>query len=312
MTDSLREAIRARVAAANETLPLEDDPFPRNVIVEPTNICNLACAMCPSSTQTRPRGVMSLELWKRIVDEVAEVSPTSVIWPAVMGEAMKAGKRFLDMLDYACARGVRIHWNTNAVLLDDASIARIAPLPLEGITVGLDATTREVYEKIRIDGDFEAAVGNTLKLLERVRSSTRVTAQFIEQEANTHQKEAFREFWLSRGATVKIRPRLGWGDGVAAPELILSQDERVGPCPWLIRTVSIHWDGHVVQCDADWDCKIPAGHLDESSIQEVWQGELAARRARHRRGDFDCEPCRTCNDWQAGPSEIDSPERGRG
>jgi radical SAM protein with 4Fe4S-binding SPASM domain len=136
----------------------------------------------------------------------------------------------------------------------------------------------------------------------------RITVQIIEQQDNRHQIEEFKQYWLDKGAVVKVRPRLGWGKGVDAPELVMEQDQRVGPCPWLVRTVSIHWNGTVVQCDGDWDQRWPVGDLNRQTLEEVWLGELAKRRELHRSHDFDFDPCRNCKDWQAGLSEFYFPK----
>lgn len=303
----LNEQIKNRINKADATLPKEDYPFPLYVIVEPTNICNLRCVMCPSPKQTRPRGIMAMALWRKIMDEVSEKSPNSLIWPAIMGEGLTAGEQFLDMLEYAGLKRLKVIWNTNAVLLNDAWIDKIMKLDLREIIVGLDAATEDTYKIIRVKGDFSAAVANTLKLIERNNKKTRITVQFIEQDANTHEKDAFKLFWLAKGAVVKIRPRLGWGNAVETPALTLSQTERVGPCPWIIRTVSIHWNGVVAQCDGDWNQKWPAGNLNNQTLEEIWKGELASRRRRHRRMDFDFDPCKNCTDWQAGLSEFRYP-----
>lgn len=224
-----------------------------------------------------------------------------------MGEGLVAGDRFLEMLEYGCSRGARIIWNTNSVLLSESIIQRIANLAIEEICVALDAATEATYTRVRVGGDFHAAVENTVSLLRLRNPETRVTVQFIVQAENSHEAEAFRKRWLALGAKVKIRPRLGWGEGVESPDLILRQEDRAGPCPWLMRTISIHWDGNVVQCDADWDQKHAVGNIVEYTIKELWDSELAERRRRHVRGDFSFPLCQTCDDWQAGISEVHEP-----
>jgi radical SAM protein with 4Fe4S-binding SPASM domain len=210
----------------------------------------------------------------------------------------------IEMLEYAVGKGANIYWNTNAVLFKKNWVERVSALPLQEITIGLDATTADVYDEIRVKGDFERAVKNVKALLNNRNPKTRIILQFIRQDSNFHQEKEFKEYWLEKGACVKVRPRLGWGDGVEAPELILEQSERIGPCPWLIRTISIHWNGAAVQCDADWDQHHPFGNINDSSIENVWNGKLAERRQAHRRMDFSFELCKECNDWQAGVSET--------
>lgn len=305
--NKLRAKIRERIFRAAATLPREDYIYPLYVIIEPTNQCNLSCPMCPSKNQTRPKGVMDIALWRRVMDEIARESPQTIVWPAIMGESIIAGERFFTMLEYARSLDLTVVLNTNATLYTRETARRLMSLGLREIIVGLDAFTIKSYRKIRVGGDLPRAIDNTRLFLEYA-DQTRITVQFIEQEANSEEKDAFIEYWRKLGAWVKLRPRLGWGAGVDAPELILDQHERIGSCPWLLRTVSVHWNGAVVQCDGDWDQKNPAGHLAHSSLGEIWLGELADRRARHRRGDFDFAPCNRCNDWQAGLSQYFSPE----
>ncbi|MDD4601880.1 MAG: radical SAM protein [Negativicutes bacterium] len=302
--NNIIKKIQERISQANATLPANDYPFPLYVIVEPTNICNLSCVMCPSSAQTRTRGYMSMNLWNKIVDEITEKSPETVIWPAIMGESLVAGDLFIEMLEYACTRKAKIVWNTNAVLLNDRWLQRILALELKEIIIGIDAINEITYNNIRCGGNFRKMMDNVIKLLKNNNGRTKITVQFIEQEMNSGEKELFKEFWLSKGAVVKIRPKLGWGNAVQTPTLILGQEERKGPCPWLIRTVSIHYNGTVVQCDADWDQKYAVGNIAKNTLEEIWLGELAERRIKHRKMDFDFEPCKHCSDWQAGLSEF--------
>jgi radical SAM protein with 4Fe4S-binding SPASM domain len=291
-----------------ETLPQEDPAFPVYIILEPVNRCNLSCIMCPSVRQSRPRGVMDMVLFRKIVDEIKSESPSTVLWPAVMGEALVAGDRFLDMLRYASANAIRVVWNTNGVLLNPSLIEELGRLDLEEIIVGVDAITEQTYDRIRIGGKFQKVVANIKAMLSHRWQRTRVTVQFIVQQANAHEAEAFKNYWLSQGAVVKIRPRLGWGKGVDAPNLSLPQSARTSRCPWLVRTMSIHWDGTVVQCDADWNGLYPVGNVWKETIQAIWQTTLKRGRDRHRNLDFDFEPCSSCGDWQAGLSEFHIPE----
>ena len=45
------------------------------MMVEPTNFCNLKCPLCPSGNgqMRRPRGNMSIDDFKQLVDQVADV-----------------------------------------------------------------------------------------------------------------------------------------------------------------------------------------------------------------------------------------------
>jgi len=117
----------------------------------------------------------------------------------------------------------------------------------------------------------------------------------------------FKQYWLSKGAIVKLRPKLGWGAKIQANNLNLREEDRY-PCPWLTRTVSIRWDGNFNQCDADWDGKYGPGNIYEQSIKDMWDGELSSRRQKHWNGDYSHELCSKCKDWQVARSRFYYPK----
>lgn len=291
---------------------LEETPFPKIVVTEAIATCNLYCSMCPQPSMKRERGTMSEELFRKIALEIAHDSPDTQLWNAIMGEPMLLREGLFDRVRFAKDAGVRkVILNTNGTLIDDDLADRMHSSGLDEVIIGLDGHSEASYSAIRVGGDFHDVKGRVERLLARARAghweTPKIVAQFIVQEGNRHEEAAFRDHWLSHGATVKIRRRLGWGEGVEAPDLTIPDSERI-PCPWLIRTMSVHWSGKVAQCDADYEGGYAAGDLNTQTIKEVWQGELARRRARHWARDFSALPCARCKDWQAGISEWYAPE----
>lgn len=281
---------------------LKKHDFPVDVIIETIALCNLKCVMCPQDSLTRPRGQMNVDLFKKIIDEVSAAAKETKIWLAIMGEPLLCS-RIIEMVEYTTAMGLPVHLNTNAMLLNKQMSSFLVEAGVKQFVVGLDAMDADTYSKIRVNGDGKTVKKNTLDLLE---IADNVVVQFIEMEENTDQMEAFKDYWLGKGAIVKIRPRLGWGKGVPATNLEDFTPERF-PCGWLNRTVSIHWDGNVAQCDGDYDGKHYAGNLNQQTIKELWEGELAARRERHWNKDFSHELCANCQDWKAGRSYVYHP-----
>jgi radical SAM protein with 4Fe4S-binding SPASM domain len=296
---------------------LKESPFPPQVIVETVSRCNLDCAMCPQSALTRPRGVMSLDLVRKIVDEVADYAPPKTkVWPAVMGEPLMARDRLWDMLSYAQQRGVAIHLNTNANLLGAEDIERIRGYGVREVIVGMDADTPETYVQVRRKGDFAKTVANVEALLKACRQSgPRVILQFIDVGINAHEIDSFKQRWLEKGAVVKTRVAQAWGHWdhlLPAEHLVIPFEERFMACPWLFRNLVVLWDGRVTQCDGDMDCNYPAGDINQQSLRDVWLGELKRRRDRQMKLDFTDGPCKGCRDWQVGLSKFwypDEPDR---
>ncbi len=290
---------------------LEEYPYPVDIIIEVTRYCNLKCIMCPYPNLKRSKGHMEFATFKKIVDETARENQNARIWLAIMGEPLILGDKVATYIQYAKEQGVReVCLNTNAVFLTEKIADKLLLSGLDKMLVSIDAMTAEAYDKIRVGGNFVLVCKNVEAFLQlkRKQAKPEVIAQFIVMEENEHEVEAFKEYWLKRGAIVKIRPKLGWGNAIQSSILdnVEGETERF-PCSWLTRTVSIHWDGSFSQCDADHEGLYSPGHLDRQTIKEVWEGPLAERRQRHWNSDFDFEPCNKCKDWLAGRSYFFHP-----
>ena len=291
-----------------EALTFDRLSFPEDVIVETHSYCNLSCIMCPYPNLKRPKGEMDLAVFEKIVNEIAAEVPKSRIWMAIMGEPL-LGKNLIKMIRYAKQRGVKsVNLNTNATFLSKEMTRELLEAEVDTILVSLDARTQAAYDKIRIGGDFPTVMKNLTFFLKEKRQQGHtkpdVVAQFIIMEQNEHEVEAFKDFWLSRGVIVKVRLKLGWGDAVSTEDLDVANIKRDFPCPWLLRTASIHWDGRFAQCDADYEGEYSPGDIRYQSIKEVWNGELAKRRERHWQNDFEHPLCRDCKDWSVGRAEF--------
>ncbi|MEW5774303.1 MAG: radical SAM/SPASM domain-containing protein [Thermodesulfobacteriota bacterium] len=288
---------------------VQEHPFPTDILVETTTACNLDCIMCPHGRLSRPQGRMSRELWRKIVDEVAAKSPTTRLWPALMGEPLLLGAEIFEMIRYAKEQGVRgVHLNTNLMAYPPELVEPLLSSGLDELLIGVDAATPETYARIRRNGDYRRLVEGIRHIAaaraERGQAAPRLTLQFIVMEENWQEEEAFVAFWLAQGLDLqlKIKPRTGWADAVAPWRGILAGTARDLPCTWLLRQMTIHWNGRVPQCDGDWDGRTWAGDVSVSSLEDIWLGPLKAIRDRHLRLDFAFQPCQSCQDWQAGRS----------
>jgi len=289
---------------------LQENDFPVEVLAETTAFCNLQCVMCPQKTLTRPKGEMSFEIFKKIVDEIASVNPSTRLWFAIMGEALLLKDKFVTMVRYAKEKGiVSTNLNTNACLLTPELSDMLIDAGLDEIIIGLDAFTGETYKKIRIGGDFEKTLSNIMYLIDAKKrkhsDKPHVLLQYIIMDENEHEVEAFRNFWIDKGVDLKIRQKVAWGNAIQADNLNLSDGDRTFPCPMIVRNCAIHWDGTIAHCsDADFDGQYPAGDIKTQSIKEVWNGELKLRREKHWNLDFSHPLCRKCKDWQIGRSNF--------
>jgi len=299
---------RAGLAARYVTYRLQQRrpwTYPDRMYLESTNACNLKCIMCPNGRgeMGRQRGYLDWDLFRQVVDEMApHVSATTLhIW----GEPL-LHPRLPDMLAYCRQRGLRAEISTNGVLLDEAMSRALLQSRPAALYIGMDGMTRETYEQVRRQADFDATVANIRRFLqlktEGGYAEPFVNLQIIEMGPTQQEIEAFRRQWQVPGVDrVHVKAFDSWGGqigdinqlGVARPALPARY-----PCPNLWYHVHIYWDGSLVSCDRDYDALSCLGNVGDG-VMRAWRGPaMAELRRKHIAGELDDVPaCRNCVEW---------------
>ncbi|MBI4971299.1 MAG: radical SAM protein [Candidatus Omnitrophica bacterium] len=298
----------------NVEAQLHHFPFPPQIVVESTAACNLECIHCGHATMKRMRGNMKEELWKKIIDEIADTAPATEVWPTFYGEALLLGKKVTERIRYAANKGLtNLVLNTNGTMLSDELIREVLDCGLVRLIISLDGFKKETFEKIRKKANHEKVFRQTERLLEIKRnmkaSHTRIEVQFSKMDENESEVDAFREYWLARGAYVKTREKLTWAGTKSASNLYQEMD-RIA-CPWALRTCAIHWNGDLVACAVDYEGGFVAGNVMKDSIATIWNTKHKEFATLHLSHQFDKLPslCRNCPDWQVGGgAALEKPE----
>jgi MoaA/NifB/PqqE/SkfB family radical SAM enzyme len=293
---------RASTASKDKERTQDAGTFPKVVLIDTTNFCNLKCSMCGHRLMTREKGRMSMPLFRKIIDEIAEVDKSTRVWMVFFGEALILRYQLYWQILYAKRKGLTdVVLNSNGCLLDEEASRGLIESGLDAIYVGIDAFCPETYDKLRVGGDYNEVVANVNGLIDLKRKlgadKPEVFVQFVEMGDNEKEVEDFRKYWTEQGATVKIRPKITWAGTVESWKV---KSIPRHPCYWAMRTCNICWDGRVVLCSVDYDAKFVAGDVSKDSIQTVWLGSLKKIREMHQSGDYDSLPdfCRDCTDWQ--------------
>ncbi|MDF1561775.1 MAG: radical SAM protein [Deltaproteobacteria bacterium] len=290
-----------------------DLPFPKTVTIDTTNFCNLKCSMCAHKEMQREQGRMEWGLYTKIIDEIAAKAPDTRVLLAFFGEPLLLRKhdegredlRSIDsMIRYAKDAGCEdVAINTNGVLLDSEMAHRLTGAGLDRMYVGIDATTSETYDKVRVGGVYSEVVANVrnfLELQQKQPGNRRcyVQVQFIEMDENAHELEGFIKLWKGSGADIKVRKKVTWTGMVDAVSGGAEKGDR-HLCYWAMNTLAITHVGDVTMCSADPEARFVAGNVREQSLEEVWTGRMKELRQQHRRGEWGALPfpCNDCDDW---------------
>jgi radical SAM protein with 4Fe4S-binding SPASM domain len=199
------------------TDPALAPPVPRELQVEVTGACNLACRMC--LVRYAPRigrrsGAMSVPAFRRLLEDLPDLERVTL---QGLGEPLLA-PGLLELVELCAERGIRVGFNTNGTLLTRPIADRLVAVGLSWLHVSLDGATAATYEGVRDGARFDVVRRNLEGLLEARRAAggrrPRILLVFVAMRRNVGDLPEL------------VRLAHGWGvDGVRVQNLSHSFDD---------------------------------------------------------------------------------------
>ncbi len=294
--------------------------YPYIVIIDPMNICNLHCPLCPTGTGelNRRQQTMSWEVFTKTVDDVAPY--TYEINLHNWGESL-LHPRIFEMIQYIKEKNIATNISSNFNLITEDKIDKLITSGLEYLILSIDGVTQDNYQKYRIGGDVDKVFENIKTLLKRRRqlgsSTPYVEWQFIVFKHNMHEVDSASKFAEELGVDRfrVIPPGLPFAaDNQEAlknewfiPKIdengvnigLESFREELGStCFYLYRSVTINPDGGLAPCCIVYGKKNDFGDLNLHNIHNIWNNSKyhSARSLFKKKGKAsEYTVCENCN-----------------
>lgn len=176
---------------------------PTKLTVDPTNICQLRCRLCPTGqrAQDRDKGHAEFDMLKRVLDGVGD----SVFFI----DSFNWGEPLLnppteDLIRLASAKKIVSIMSTNLSLpLTDERLERLVTSGLNELIVAADGISSETYSTYRRQGKVEQVFDNMRRIItlkRRLRRTTPViTWQFLVFSFNEHEMGRAQELAVEPG-----------------------------------------------------------------------------------------------------------------
>lgn len=275
-----------------------NDGFPLQIELSLNTSCNFKCPFCYRESWPPKVDNMDLETAYDILRQCKEGGLESVkvqyegeplLYPYLI--AVIAEARFY---------GIYVHFNTNGYLLDGETIARLLASGVNRIVVSIDSSVKEVYEKLRVGGNFEQILTN-MRLLrvnrDVLKAKTGIEIWVAKQDLNREELESgkFHEFWKPYVDSIRVNQCFDMDDA--------TEDDTVLPdwhCGHLWQRLVVLCDGQVTPCccGIDYHNKkvYSVGNVRENSLKEIWNSKrMKVLREIHRKGQSHLlEMCRKC------------------
>jgi len=274
--------------------------YPIRLDIESTTYCNLDCRMCPRSKMERRDMHMDFDMFRSVIDPLAPY--LSSVSMHLFGEPLMAPD-FLKMVTYCNGHGIKTEASTNATLLDEPTAVSVINSGLHTLTISLDGASKETYEYIRRNSDYEKVVRHIHNFM-RIKGDwggPRVRLQCIKMKETEPEIAAFKAKWadvMGPNDTLFIKPVDSYADesieGFATETEPLHYLDYCCPMPWHLLTV--YADGRVVPCCKDYSGKNVLGNVNEKSIVDIWNDEpIQELRRKIKNLDYnEIDLCSTC------------------
>ena len=286
-------------------------PAPLVLFVEPTNVCNFRCGICPESFPDYQQQVgyyqhMNDLTWQRIWEGLAAWKTKPVVRFYHVGEPL-LNRNLPRMILAAAGLGCRTELTTNASLLDPHRADELLKSGLDYLRVSVYGTTDAVYEReTGKPSNLWRVIGNVMELrLKRAELGyawPHIHAELVTSEPDD--EERFRGQWKAIADSMTVKALHNWGASLVQ----LGQPASKMVCPFPFYELAIKANGDVTVCCVDWDAKLSVGNVNLQSLQEIWEGPRLTELQRvHMAGERrKLLACRDCNVLNACPDNVDS------
>lgn len=271
------------------------DLFPPSaVIIEPTNLCNLRCPLCPTYQSRRKKGRMPLESLRKIAAELPPSIRSSHLY--LSGEPLLHDDCFA-MVSELSRLGLKTSLSTNGTRLGRC-VDELLDSPPDELIIAIDGAKRETYERYRIGADFDSLVDNIRRLVLAKRARNLLRPRIVLQCLVTRDtepelgavQELARDLGVDELCLISVSLGTHQRDAATRRELaerFLPQDAsycryerslngdyvlkwKHRYCP-LWRLPVILWNGDLTACCFDHDGKEVYGNVLERSFHDVWR-----------------------------------------
>ena len=259
----------------------------------------------------RPVGMMELNRFKHLIDEVADMGDVCLYLQG--GGEPLLHPNFVDMLEYTMSKRSKfseVGFFNNGTLFNGKVAEAVVRLGVDFVNFSVDGVG-EVTEGIRRGSDYETLKKNIQRLLEfrgsklkpTVRTVTTVTVQ-SDDELRSVQKE-----WAGKVDQVVFGPQLDCDFRVMNLPRVQQFNPSWGinhPCKMPFSMLCILWNGDLSFCCNNTAGKYPVGNAKENDLLKIWRSK---EMVHIRKGILSNSPipetlCEKCRKYDWTPARV--------
>ena len=259
--------------------------------IEPTNICNANCTFCGYRFLKKSKSTMSLDLFKKTVDDYASQGGGVLSLTPTVGDPLVDGK-ILEKISYA--RSIpqisSIFLYTNAILLDKFGYEQVLHSGISRLAISTYMGSREGYKHYYGKDEYSRVVRNITGILrtnKKDKTGVQVTLHLRCEgdEMLWKNTEEYAEIaaLINPSDITFLKEYDNWGgliqeedipEGTVLQVPLSVEEKSKSPCFEMYRRIHVLANGDVGVCVCrDMEGEINIGNIEHSTITELWQGD---------------------------------------
>ncbi|MFH1642419.1 MAG: radical SAM protein [Nanoarchaeota archaeon] len=284
--------------------------MPYLAMIDPSNVCNLKCLICPNKVNKRKNSFMSFCTFKKIIDKVGHHLFSVGLFN--MGEPFM-NKEIFRMIKYAESKNIKTYLHSNMTLINKKNVDKLVNSGLRYITMSIDGASQNTYTKYRMGGDFNKIINN-VKLIIKKKMENKTHFPFLEWKYmvfkyNEHEiaraekmaKDIGVDFFrtVPFAAHTPVYKKINQKALLKVPPKSKIIYNKKTACYWLYKWLIINADGKVSCCCPSSKKKDDFGNINKENLKDIWNNRhfLSARsllkngKSKKRYHQIVCNQC---------------------
>ena len=247
-----------------------------SVDIELTNQCDTECLMCPREYLSRPKGMMSDDVFKIVSDKY--VREGSLITFSGMGDPL-SHPRVFEWISDIRSKNSDVGIVINPASLNEEVSQKLIEARPNSITISFPSIQKEVFEKLCPTVLFDDALKRTQELVDLSRGKVGLRIAGITTEINCDEQKEYISFWKERDIISDMTACHGRGGNLKDSDIYELKTFGLdsGRCGLFQFHTFVTWDAEVLACCHDLTGATRIGNLindDVSIIAESKQNIL--------------------------------------
>ncbi|MBF0541714.1 MAG: radical SAM protein [Nitrospirae bacterium] len=268
-----------------------NDPLPRNLYIEGTNICNSNCVFCAYDKLKRPKTIMPMELFIDIINQYVSIGGKAIGLTPIVGDPCM-DRHLLERIHYVDSiKQIRnIGFYTNSIALDKDKVDGIFEVKdtIINLSVSFGGYDSDTFKTIMGVDKFDTVRENINYLLDKIENQPNknvvVKIDFrcpneIANDTFFHRLNKFIDDKKIKHET--LGGRVDSFGGLIDKETIEAAglsyrfpSPKLGPCDIVFRKPLVLADGRINACaERDLEASLIIGDTKEQSLKEIFTGQ---------------------------------------